>query len=585
MTMPEESARDGAVSEPRVQFGNLADLFWHRVRETPEAPAYRQFDGGAWVDMTWAEAGRATARWQAAFEREGLKRGERVALCLHNRVEWVLFDQAALALGLVTVPLYFDDRPDNMAWCLNDAGVRLLLLEDAGQWPALRDQARSVERVVCLAGETGQDNRLVRLQDWLPRAGGELKRATAAPGDLATIVYTSGTTGRPKGVMLSHGNILSNVAAAMRAIPAYPSDRFLSFLPLSHMFERTCGYYYAIWAGAQTVYARSISLLADDIREQQPTVLISVPRIFERIYSRMQEAMAPGSPKRKLFEKATEVGWRSFRGESTFTDKLLWPVLKALVANKLYRRLGGRIRLIIVGGAAFAPHLSRVFIGLGLPILQGYGLTETSPVLAANRMGDNDPTSVGRALEGIELRCSENGELLARGPNIMLGYWNNPEATAAMIDKQGWLHTGDVVTIRGGSVYITGRLKDIIVLSSGEKVPPTDAEAAILRDVAFEQVMVLGEGRPKLGLLAVSKIGDAATLCARANAQLYDFPGYARICHITRLEEPWTVESGLLTPTLKLKRNEIEKRFAREIEAMYASCDVCCPTSERKGAI
>ena len=569
---------------PLTSESNLFDLILQRVQDSPGNPAYRQFDGNRWSDLNWGQVGREVARWQAAFSREGFKPGDRVALCLHNRVEWVLFDQAALGLGLVTVPLYFDDRPDNMAWCLNDAGVRLLLLEDAAQWPALRDQAQSVERVVCLAGETGQDNRLARSQDWLPPAGGELERATAAPDDLATIVYTSGTTGRPKGVMLSHRNILSNVIASMHALPGYPSDRFLSFLPLSHMFERTCGYYYAMLVGAQTVYARSISLLADDIREQQPTVLISVPRIFERIYSKMQEAMAPGSLKRKLFETATEVGWRRFRGESSFSDKLLWPVLKALVANKLYHRLGGRIRLIIVGGAAFAPHLARVFIGLGLPIIQGYGLTETSPVLAANRMGDNDPASVGRALEDIELRCSESGELLARGPNVMLGYWNNPEATAAMIDPDGWLHTGDLVTIRGGSVYITGRVKDIIVLSNGEKVPPTDAEAAILRDAAFEQVMVLGEGRPKLGLLAVSKIEDAAQLCARANAQLREFPGYARICHIARLQEPWTVDNGLLTPTLKIKRNQIEKRFAREIEAMYAVTDVCSPTGGRTGA-
>jgi long-chain acyl-CoA synthetase len=396
----------------------------------------------------------------------------------------------------------------------------------------------------------------------------------AAAGERATIVYTSGTTGRPKGVMLSHGNILSNVIASMQALPAYTSDRFLSFLPLSHMFERTCGYYAAIWAGAQTVYARSITLLGDDIREQQPTVLISVPRIFERIYSKMQEAMAPGSAKRKLFEKATEVGWRRFRGESTFTDGLLWPVLKTLVAKKLYRRLGGRIRLIIVGGAAFAPHLARVFIGLGLPIIQGYGLTETAPVLAANRLHDNDPTSVGRVLEGIELRCDDNGELLARGPCVMLGYWNKPEATAAMIDADGWLHTGDLAAIRGGNVYITGRVKDIIVLSNGEKVPPTDAEAAILRDAAFEQVMVVGEGRHKLGLLVVSRITDAAELCRRANAQLHGFPGYARIHYLARATEPWTVENGLLTPTLKLKRNEIEKRYAREIEAMYAGPDL-----------
>ena len=556
---------------------NLADLLWHRVRETPETPAYRQHDGRDWVDMTWAVVGREAGRWQAALAREGLKPGDRVALCLRNRVEWVLFDQAALALGLVTVPLYFDDRPDNMAWCLNHSGARLLLLEDAKPWPGLRDQVRSIDRVVCLNGEAIQDRKLILLEDWLPRDGQELMRSAAATDDLASIVYTSGTTGRPKGVMLSHRNILSNVIASMHAIPAYPTDRFLSFLPLSHMFERTCGYYSAIWAGAQTVYARSISLLADDIREQQPTILISVPRIFERIYSKMQEAMAPGSLKRRLFEAACDSGWRRFRGEATLCDRLRWPVLKALVAKKLYRRLGGRIRLIIVGGAAFAPHLARVFIGLGLPIIQGYGLTETAPVLAANRPGDNDPASVGRALEGIELRCDENGELLARGPCVMLGYWNNPAATAAMIDEDGWLHTGDLAAIRGGCVYITGRVKEVIVLSNGEKVPPNDAEQAILRDAAFEQAMIVGEGRPKLGLLAVSKITNTKELCERANTQLHDFPGYARIHHLARIPDPWTVENGLLTPTLKLKRHEIEKRFAREIEAMYADPELCRP--------
>ena len=298
---------------------NLFDLLTERLRETPEAPAYRQFDGKQWTDMSWGDVGRAVARWQAGFKKEGLKAGDRVALCLHNRVEWVLFDQAALGLGLVTVPLYFDDRPDNMAWCLNDAGVRLLLLEDGKMWNGLRNQVKTVERVVCLDASDGTDKKVVGLAAWLPPAGADMPaRSTAKPADMCTIVYTSGTTGRPKGVMLSHRNILSNVLASMSALPAYTTDRFLSFLPLSHMFERTCGYYSAIWAGAQTVYARSITLLADDIREQKPTILISVPRIFERIYSKMQEAMAPGSPKRKLFEKATEVGWRRFRGEATF---------------------------------------------------------------------------------------------------------------------------------------------------------------------------------------------------------------------------------------------------------------------------
>ena len=248
-----------------------------------------------------------------------------------------------------------------------------------------------------------------------------------------------------------------------------------------------------------------------------------------------------------------------------------------LVANKLRRRLGGRLRLIVVGGAAFAPEHARVFVGLGLPIIQGYGMTETAPVIAANRADDNDPLSVGRALEGVALRLGESDELLARGPGVMLGYWNNADATRAVIDADGWLHTGDRARIENGRVYITGRLKDIIVLSSGEKLPPADAEAAILRDNIFEQVMLVGEGRPKLGLLCVSRARDEAELCARANAQLHDFPGYARICHIARLETSWSVEDGQLTPTLKLKRGEIPRRYANEIERMYATSEVCCP--------
>jgi long-chain acyl-CoA synthetase len=567
-----------------VDFGpnsNLSDLFCARARATPDAPAYRQFVNDVWVDWTWGDLAREAGRYRVALAREGLTPGDRVALCLRNRIEWVCFDQAALALGLVTVPLYFDDRPDNMVFCLNDAGCRLLLLENADLWPALRGQAKDLQRVVCLgrAGD-GADPRRACLEDWLPRAGEALGRSPAKPDELATLVYTSGTTGRPKGVMLSHRNILSNVLASLHAIPARASDRFLSFLPLSHMFERSCGYYAAVFAGAQTVYARSISLLADDIRAQQPTVLIAVPRIFERIHAKLQETMPPGSFKRRLFERAADVGWKRFNRQASVWENLLWPLFRLLVANRLRRRFGGRLRLVIVGGAAFAPEHARTFVGLGLPILQGYGLTESAPVLAANRAQANDPRSVGQALEGIELRLSAEGELLARGPNIMLGYWNNPDATRAAVDADGWLHTGDLARIESGRVYITGRLKDIIVLSNGEKLPPADAEAAILRDAVFEQVMLVGEGRPKLGLLVVSRLEEAAALCARANAQLHDFPGYARICHIARVGDPWSVENGLLTPTLKIRRGEILRRHAAEIERMYTTSEICCPRND-----
>ncbi len=567
-----------------MQPANLFDLFLARVQVTPHAPAYRQYVNEAWVDYTWDEVAQRVARFRAALAREGLKPGERVALCLRNRLEWVAFDQAALSLGLVTVPLYFDDRPDNMAFCLNDAGARLLFLENAALWAGLRDQVKTLERAVCLtrAANDVNDARVTCLDDWLPASAPPLTRSPARADELATLVYTSGTTGRPKGVMLSHRNILGNVAASLAAIPAYTSDRFLSFLPLSHMFERTCGYYLAIQAGAHTVYARSISLLADDLRAQRPTVLIAVPRIFDRIHARLKETMPAGSFKRRLFERTADIGWKRFQGRASAGEKLLWPLLRLLVANKFQRRLGGRLRIVVVGGAAFAPELARTFVGLGLPIIQGYGLTETAPVLAANRMGDNDPLSVGHALEGIELRLNAAGELLARGPNVMLGYWNNPDATRTAVDADGWLHTGDLARIEHGRVYITGRCKDILVLSNGEKVPPADLEAAILRDGAFEQVMLVGEGRPKLGLLCVSRISDEAELCARANEQLHGFPGYARICHIARMDAPWTLENGLVTPTLKLKRNEILRRHAADIERMYTTSEICCPGRARE---
>jgi long-chain acyl-CoA synthetase len=466
-----------------------------------------------------------------------------------------------------------------MAFCLNDAGARVLLIEDCAQWAALKDQVKTVERVIYLGGTPITDPKAVAVKDWLPANPQALSRSPAAPDDLATIVYTSGTTGRPKGVMLSHRNIVSNVIAAMKAIPVSSSDRFLSFLPLSHMFERTCGYYVAIWAGGQTAYARSITQLGEDMQIQKPTKLIAVPRIFERIWSRLQDATPVGTPKRKIFDKAVDVGWRRFNGEATLGDKLLWPILRLLVARKLHARLGGRVDLIVVGGAAFSPELSRIFIGLGLPIIQGYGLTETAPILAANRIGDNEPTTVGRALEGITLRCDDNGELLARGPNIMLGYWNNPAATQAMIDKEGWLHTGDLAKIRDGRVTITGRVKDIIVMSNGEKVPPGDAEQAVLRDGMFEQVMLIGEGRAKLGLLCVAKTTDLRDLCERANAQLREFPGYIRIHHIAVVDGPWSIENGLLTPTLKIKRQTVEQRFASEIAAMFGNASNCFPKS------
>jgi long-chain acyl-CoA synthetase len=547
----------------------LSDAFIARVRASGDRLAYRQFREGEWVDYTWSQTADEVSRWQQAMVAEGLKPGDRISVCMRNRIEWVFFDQAALGLGLITVPLYFNDRPDNMAWCMNDAEVRLLVLEDDKLWQQLREHVNDVEKVVTLSPPALPDDKVVALSDWLPDSPGELAKSPATGQEMATIVYTSGTTGRPKGVMLSHRNILFDLDGGLDTVDINETDRMVSFLPLSHTLERTVGYYMAVVSGAQTVFARGITELAEDIQTHQPTVLVSVPRIFERIYVRMQEGLPAGSFKRFLFEKAVDVGWRRFCKEATLMDRLLWPILKLLVARKLYRRLGGRLRIILVGAAALSPTLARVFSGLGLPIIQGYGLTETSPIATVQTLEDNDPASVGYALPHTEVKLAEDGEILIRGDHIMLGYWENEAATRAVVDKDGWFHSGDLGEIRDGRVYITGRAKEMIVMSNGENVSPTDVEQAILSDPVFEQVMVIGEGRSRLALLAVSRLEDTGELCHRANRQLGNLPGWVRIHFLSRVPEPWTVENGFLTPTLKLKRAEVEQHFADQIEAMY----------------
>ena len=583
----------------------LDGLFRERVKRTPEAVACRDFNPrhANWRDYTWAQMNHQAARWQAALEGDGLKAGDRVAVMLRNSPEWVIFDQAALGLGLIVVPLYTQDRPENVAYILNDAGCKVLLLGTHEQWKTfsgVRNQLGGLVRILTvepLPG-AGDDPRLKAIDQWLPESGGEARHVPRDATALATIVYTSGTTGRPKGVMLSHRNILTNAAGCLQIVPVRSDDVLLSFLPLSHTFERTCGYYLTIMCGATTVYARSVQHLGEDLQTIRPTMLISVPRIYERVYAAIRAKLDAGPPlRKKLFQLAVDVGWARFehaQGRGGWTPGfLLWPVLRALVASKIMARLGGRLRTAFAGGAALSPNISRVFIGLGLPVIQGYGLTETSPVACANSLHDNLPASVGKPISGVEVKIGDKGALLIKGTNIMLGYWNNPEATAAMIGAGGWLNSGDTARIdEQGHVFITGRLKEIIVMSNGEKIPPVDIEAAIMRDALFEQVMLIGEGRPYLSVIAVlnadnwknvaaeNGIDGAAPgaleskqvqgiLIERLAHQLHEFPGYAQVRRVTPTLEPWTVENGLLTPTMKLKRAKVMELFNAELDRMY----------------
>jgi len=590
---------------PAEVAGTLDGMFLERVKRTPDAIAYRHFNEqhANWRDYTWGQIDHQVARWQAAFERDGLKAGDRVAIMLRNSPEWVTFDQAALGLGLVVVPLYTQDRPENVAYIVCDAGCKVLLFEGPEQWRGLaelRAQLASLTRILTVKPAVGgeHDPRVQSIDEWLPDAGGEARHLPRDPAALATIVYTSGTTGRPKGVMLSHHNILSNVAACLMVLAPRPDDEFLSFLPLSHTFERTCGYYLAVMTGSATAYARSVQQLGEDLLTMRPTLMISVPRIYERVYAAIRARLDEGPAfRKKLFQLAVGVGCARFehtQGRGPWLPSfLLWPLLNALVAQKILARLGGRVRAAISGGAALPPEISRVFVGLGLTVLQGYGMTETSPVACANRPDDNLPASVGRPVQGVEVKIGANGALLIRGPNVMLGYWNNPEATRQIIQPDGWLNSGDTARIDAdGHVFITGRLKEIIVLSNGEKVPPVDMESAIVRDPLFEQVMLFGEAKPYLSVLAVVNPDQWKALRAqhgltaaapeeltskqavdlvlqRISGQLGHFPGYAQVRRATITLEPWTVENGMLTPTMKLKRAKVMEKFKAEIDEMY----------------
>lgn len=581
----------------------IADVFALRCRTSPNAPAYREFDSPnkEWVGVTWREVGERVARMRAALASEGLQAGDRVAVMLKNCINWVVFDQGAFAHGLVTVPLFVDDRPDNVSFILNDAGVKLLLIDGEEHWKRLRTvrhQLQTVTRIVCVKPVADpEEPRLISLSDWLPEIAATQERSSATGSDLATIVYTSGTTGKPKGVMLSHRNILSNVQSGLAVYEVLPDDIFLSFLPLSHMFERTADYYLNVVSGASMVFSRSIPQLAEDFRIVQPTIVFSVPRIYERFLAAINEQLKKSSAtKRRLFEFACDVGWARFEYQNQRgpwkPSFVLWPILKKLVAEKLLARLGGKLRFAIAGGAALSPTVSRVFVGLGLQICQGYGLTEASPLLAVNLLEHNDPGSVGKAVPGVELKLGENNALFARGPNIMMGYWNNPEATRAVLSEDGWLNTGDQVRIdEHGFVHITGRIKEIIVMGNGEKVPPVDMELAIQLDPLFEQVLVYGEGKPYLSAIVVlnddewsraageagmdpSLNGDGREkaekwIVQRLGKRIKEFPGYAAVRKVTVAREKWSVDNGLMTPTLKLKRNVIFQKYNEAIDAMY----------------
>ena len=585
-----------------------------RAKIAPHTEALRQFDrrSNSWERISYRDLDERIQQWRKAFCKLGLQRGDRVAILLPNGVDAICCDQAVLANGCVPVPLHAIDTAGSSAFIIADSQASVLVTNRQSRWDAiyLTHTVMPNLRHVIFTEESSPESRQDGVQQWDLESwlatGHGVTELPAAPNeeDLAAIVYTSGTTGRPKGVMLTHKNVVSNVINTLKTVSPRPGDVFLSFLPLSHTFERMAGYYLALGMGCTIVFTRSIQQLAEDFRIVRPNVIISVPRIYERIYAKVQNKLARESKFiRFLFSWAVEVGWRRFcrkyglpitEGSFAFLDPIVWPILERLVSKTLLNQFGGQLRIAISGGAALNSKVAKAFCGLGLPIIQGYGMTESSPIIAGNSLSYNHPSTVGKPLPQTQVRLGEDNEIQVSSPSVMKGYWNRPQATREAFTEDGWLKTGDVGEFDSeGFLRIVGRIKEIIVTSTGEKVPPADLELAIEIDPLFEQAYVIGENRPFISTIVVlnkeewRKLAETLDLdpndpeslmatvtrnaiLKRIKSAVKDFPQYALPRNVHMTLEPWTIENGLLTPTLKLKRKVLAEKFAPQIQALYA---------------
>ena len=591
----------------------LPALLARHAQSRPDAVLYRVFDSDSrdWRDVTARETmAEVTRRRRALAAVDGLHRGERIAMLLPNSLESVLFDQAVLSNALIPVPLHAIDTPNSSAFILNDAGARVLVTNKLLKWKQIREAADFPQlKLVVLTDETDADDLtaeipVMTLATFLKTGEGVALSADApVSDDLAAIVYTSGTTGNPKGVMLTHANILANVRALAEIIPFEAHETWLSFLPLSHTLERTTSYYLSLALGHTTAFNRSIATLQEDLKTVRPTCLMSVPRVYEMIRQKFCDALAKkGEMAERVFHWAEESGWRRFARQNglasddtplAVADKLVGEFLDDKLAADFRALFGGRVRLLFSGGAPLSTIVSKTYAAFGMPICQGYGLTETSPAITLARVGSNDPATVGPVLPNLEVRLGDNNELEVRGPSVMAGYWHREDATREVLTEDGWFKSGDVAHFdEAGRIRITGRIKEIIVTSTGEKVPPADLEAAIEGDRLFSQALVTGDNRPFIAALAVvnpeewkgfcEELGvDAADPASLAHPEVLraalrrvkmataDFPNYGVPRRVALLATPWTVENGMLTPTMKKKRRVISAYAKADIEAMY----------------
>jgi len=567
---------------------------------------------GKYRGISYKEYRRNVELFALGLTSLGVKQGDRISIIAENRPEWVVADMAMVALGAVNVPIYPTLTPKQIEFVYNDAGVKIAIVSNNFQLnkvvkitkdvPTLGKAIVMSEKGIALSDGVLAFTRMYELGEEFEKTQPDYLHSLAKPkpSDLLTLIYTSGTTGNPKGVMLTHHNLVSNVIASAEVIPMGPDDILLSFLPLCHSFERMAGYYTAMACGATVAYAESIETVRDNLMEVRPTIVTTVPRLFERIYNRIAKQVDSGPPiRQKIFHWAVGVGKEYAKGKKAGSIpagvKLSHKIASKLVFSKLKERTGGRIKFFVSGGAALPRMLGEFFEAVGIQIIEGYGLTETSPVLTANRLDDYEFGTVGKPIPGVEIKIAEDGEILAKGPNIMSGYYNNPKATEEAIDKDGWFHTGDIGTYdTAGHLMITDRKKHLFVSSGGKNIAPQPIENLFLSGSKYiDQFILVGDGRMFLTALIVPEFevlaefanrngivtSDQFLLVKHENVrEMYrkeidliqkDLPTYEKVRRFELLHQPLTVEAGEITPTMKVKRKVVEEKFAQLIEKMY----------------
>lgn len=595
---------------------NLAQIFADNAREAPTREALASLKDGGLVWQDWTSVWSQILSTAAGLKNLGLQRGMKLAIWSSNRPEWVASDAAALLLGGISVPIYATLAPAEIRYILNDASARILVVENpellAKLDPVLHECPELwaillIEGTYSIQNPNAQQKKVVCLKDFAaatPLSAGDAQELLSVinGGDTATIIYTSGTTGFPKGVILTHDNFLSNMQAVARSLPLTSEDTHLSFLPLSHVFERTCGYYLMCLARAKIVYARNINTVAEDAFKAHPTFLMAVPRFYEKVHAKIYEKMLKASPVRKaLAAWVMRVGRKVNERRSRPGQKLspglaiAFKIGDILAYKKIRDSLGGKIRFCVSGGAPLAPEQAQFFAGLGLLILEGYGLTETSPVISFNRVDHYRFGTVGRPIDNIEVKISEQGEILVKGPSIMKGYHHKPEETAEAI-RNGWFHTGDLGAIDAdGFLKITGRIKELLVLSGGKKVATAVIEKEYETAPLVERCVLYGEGKNFLTALIVPKFEDLEIMAKEKGhmtgsrqtllstpwvkelieSQIQEVRSrlapYEQIKYFTLLPRDFTVEDGELTPTLKVRRKIICSKFASLVEPFYAA--------------